>query len=447
MSWTNEEFRTIRLGDKRLDERARRLIGQLADAPTESIPNACGTWADTQAAYRLLDHDDLGWESILAPHFERSGDRMRAHPVVLCINDTTELDFKGKTIQGLGPLSFEAQRGMYLHPTYAVAPDREPLGVIDAYMWAREPKGADGKRPPAVIESLRWLDAYERVCEQAATMPDTRLVYVGDRESDMGELIGLGARLGWPADVLVRSCHDRALPDDGGALWAAVLATDPLGGISFTMSPRHGVKAREIHQHLYLKRVPIRTGRSNKHTVEMMTCVIAREVGAPAGTKPVEWRLLTNRAPATLAELVELIDWYRARWEIEMLFNILKTGCRVEALQLASMRKIETMLAVYLVISWRIDHLMRLGRTCPRLPADVCFERDEWEAAFILRGKPVPEAMPTLNEVVRSVAACGGFLMRKGDGEPGAKTLWLGLRKVRAFVQGRRYERALSGGP
>ena len=79
---------------------------------------------------------------------------------------------------------------------------------------------------------------------------------------------------------------------------------------------------------------------------------------------------------------------------------------------------------------------MRLGRTCPRLPADVCFERDEWEAAFILRGKPVPEAMPTLNEVVRSVAACGGFLMRKGDGEPGAKTLWLGLRKVRAFVQG-----------
>ncbi|SAL06334.1 hypothetical protein AWB78_08015 [Caballeronia calidae] len=36
-------------------------------------------------------------------------------------------------------LSYEVQRGMYLHPTYAVTPDREPLGVVDAWMWAREP--------------------------------------------------------------------------------------------------------------------------------------------------------------------------------------------------------------------------------------------------------------------------------------------------------------------
>ena len=128
-----------------------------------------------------------------------------------------------------------------------------------------------------------------------------------------------------------------------------------------------------------------------------------------------------------------------------MLFNILKTGCRVEALQLATIEKIETMLAFYLIVSWRIDRLMRLGRTCPELPAEVCFEREEWEASFILRGKAVPEGMPSVNEVVRSIAGCGGFLMRKGDGEPGAQTLWRGLTKVRAFVQGRCYERELAG--
>ena len=53
-------------------------------------------------------------------------------PVVLCLTDTTELDFNGRATTGLGPLSFEAQRGMYLHPTYAVSTDREPLGVLDA---------------------------------------------------------------------------------------------------------------------------------------------------------------------------------------------------------------------------------------------------------------------------------------------------------------------------
>ena len=34
---------------------------------------------------------------------------------------------------GLGSLSYEAQRGMYLHPTYVVTPEREPLGVTNAW--------------------------------------------------------------------------------------------------------------------------------------------------------------------------------------------------------------------------------------------------------------------------------------------------------------------------
>lgn len=45
--------------------------------------------------------------------------------------DEDELDFNGRGTAGLGPLSYEAQRGMYLHPTYAVTPERLPLGVLD----------------------------------------------------------------------------------------------------------------------------------------------------------------------------------------------------------------------------------------------------------------------------------------------------------------------------
>ena len=79
-----------------------------------------------------------------------------------------------------------------------------------------------------------------------------------------------------------------------------------------------------------------------------MTCLIAKETGAPDGVKPVEWRLLTNRAAQTLDDLVELIEWYRCRWEIEIFFNVLKNGCRVEALQLGSVAKLELALAVYI---------------------------------------------------------------------------------------------------
>jgi IS4 transposase len=63
-----------------------------------------------------------------------------------------------------------------------------------------------------------------------------------------------------------------------------------------------------------------------------VTCLIASEVGAPAGAKPVVWRLLSNREVPTLEAAVELVDWYRARWEVEVLFLTLKEGCRVETL-------------------------------------------------------------------------------------------------------------------
>jgi len=47
---------------------------------------------------------------------------------------------------------------MYAHSTYAVSTSREPLGVLDAWMWARERKDADGLRP-GVSESLRWIES------------------------------------------------------------------------------------------------------------------------------------------------------------------------------------------------------------------------------------------------------------------------------------------------
>ena len=113
MSWAAEEFSTADLGDKRLNRRLVKLVGQLADKPTASIPGACGGWGDTAAAYRLLDNERCDWREIIEAHRRSSLARMAGQPVVLCLQDTTELDFNGQDIAGLGPLSYEAQRGMY----------------------------------------------------------------------------------------------------------------------------------------------------------------------------------------------------------------------------------------------------------------------------------------------------------------------------------------------
>ena len=423
-----EEFAGADMGDARLTKRLIKLADRLGDAPSASIPGACNGRAETQAAYRLFDQArvqkrGLGWEEVLAPHMARTEMRMAEHPVVLCLQDTTELDFNGQDMDGLGRLSYEAQRGMYVHPTYVVTPQRLPLGLIDTWMWAR---------PLEASESRRWVEGYERLAERAGRVPATRLVYVADREADMLELMQRAHALGHPADYLLRAQHNRCLPQ-GGKLWPAVLAATPLGDIEFTLPERANRPARSVRQTLYARTVDLPDGQGGMMPV---TCLIARETGVPKGQKAVEWRLLTNRIVVTLEEAAQLIDWYRCRWEIETLFHVLKNGCRVESLQLGHVRKLELALAIYLVVAWRLAHLTRLGRTQPDLPASAVFEQTEWQAAWLLAEKSPPKKTPTLREVIRRIAMLGGFLARKGDGEPGVKTLWQGYTRLSSFVRG-----------
>lgn len=96
MSWAADELAGVDLGDGRLNKRVVKLLERFAAQPTASIPGACGDWAETQAAYRFLANEEVSWEGILAPHWASAPARLRAHAVVLCIQDTTELNFNGR---------------------------------------------------------------------------------------------------------------------------------------------------------------------------------------------------------------------------------------------------------------------------------------------------------------------------------------------------------------
>lgn len=439
MSWAEQEFVTLELGDARLNNRTVLLAERLANKPGASIPNACKDWSETIAAYRYFSNDKVSWGDVLSAHADASRERIAQHSVVLCLQDTTELNYNGQEINGLGPLSYEAQRGLYLHPTYVITPSREPLGVINAWTWARAFKAADGTRT-GILESTRWIESYERIAEQAQQMPHTRHVCVCDRESDIIALMVRAKELDYPADYLIRSRHNRKLPGECGRLWQHVEDQEVIGVVTFDIPAGRGRKARKVTQELRAKQVTLKDGK--KGTLDA-TCIVATEINPPANTSPIIWRLLTNREVTSLKDVCELIDWYRARWEIELFFLVLKEGCRVEQLQLGSSHKLETALALFMVIAWRINRLMRLGRSMGDLPADLLFETDEWKAAFILNKKVVPKEVPKLNTVIRLIAQLGGFLARKGDGEPGAKTIWLGMQDIAVFVEGMRYARQI----
>ena len=110
---------------------------------------------------------------------------------------------------------------MYVHPTLVVTPQGLALGVVDAWMWARKPKGE-----AAVKERVRWVEGYEIVADLAAQTPETRLVSIADREGDLRALMDTAARRGHPADWLVRAVHNRNTAA-GETLWARVERTAP----------------------------------------------------------------------------------------------------------------------------------------------------------------------------------------------------------------------------
>jgi hypothetical protein len=249
------------LGDARRTHRWIKWVDDLSAQPTGSIPLACGGWAETQAAYRWLGNPAVEWREILEVHTTRTAERMVGQPVVLCVQDTTELDFTSQPgIAGLGRLSYEAQHGLYVPPNLAVTPAGVALGVLDAGRWARKPKDL-----PDVKESLRWVEGYEIVADLAETVPDTRLGYVADREGDLRALIDAAARRGAPADGLIRSQHNRKTTA-GEKRWARLAQSEALGEVGCTLPTAPDRPARRVRQTLYRQVVtlPAHTGPSNR---------------------------------------------------------------------------------------------------------------------------------------------------------------------------------------
>lgn len=452
MGLLGEELQGMDVGDKRIKSRSIRIIEALGNNPQASIPTACNGWGETKAAYRLFDNNKVTAQDILEPHYACSAERMSQHPVVLCVQDTTEADYTGKTdIQGLGPLNYEKRQGFYLHPTLAITPERLCLGVIDCWTWAR-PQGSlggkDRNRPIEDKESYRWLEGYRRVCEQQADLPETQLVYVADREGDIYEIFqeyGKQPANTKAADWLIRGQYDRVLSNDKHLI-KEVEEAEVLGEIEFDIPPGRKRQMRHVVQTLQSRRITLKGvsrpgGRLEDVTI---TVILAREKNPPDSETAVQWLLLTNQELSTFEETAQRVQWYLCRWQIEIYFKILKSGCNIEKLQLEKLERLEPALAFYMIIAWRVLFLTVMGRTCPDIPCDVVFEAEEWQAVYVVaKHKAPPDKPPSLNEMICLMATFGGFLNRKGDGEPGVQTVWIGLQRTRDFAMAMKIQRSL----
>ena len=197
--------------------------------------------------------------------------------------------------------------------------------------------------------------------------------------------------------------------------------------------------ARLVRQRLRAMRITPRAPfrRGSKLPAVSFWAVLAEEIDPPEGEEPLRWLRLTSEEVSTPQAARRIVALYLRRWDIEVFHRILKTGCRVEALQLKAQQAVLNGLILYAIIAWRILYLVHLGRQCPQLPCSAVFEESEWKATCTVAAagkKRGPLREPTLGEFIALVARFGGHLGRRNDKPPGAQAIWQGLARVRDFA-------------
>jgi len=471
-SWASEEFMDVDLGDKRLNTRLAGLCGSLSESPDSPINQACTDWAETKAAYRFFQNENVDTRAILSAHRLKTAERAKRHKTILAIQDTSYCVYTSHTkTAGLGRMSLKKGKnvkniysnGLVMHTCLAVTTEGVPIGLLDQSIFARklrpekERTKMGGRQIQDVLpvekkESYRWLKA---LMETQEALGETEVVTVCDREADLYDFFKLSDQIGSP--VLVRANANRTInrksryAEKGVAkLWDHVRRQPEAGSFSIEISKLKKSKhsgardARAATVILKFGSFQLNPPRNNiKHKSQelpdiKMHAVYVYEPQPPVGEEPVEWLLLTNLAVTSFDEAHEKVAWYCLRWRIEMYFKVLKSGFLVEKCRLGHAERLIKYLTVMSIVAWRLLMITLMARTDPNIPCTKLLADYEWKVLFLKvnKSKILPKKTPAIGEVVIWIAMLGGFLARKGDGDPGTITLWRGWKRLTNLTEG-----------
>ena len=407
------------------------------------MPQASRDNAALQGMYEFWANRRIPPKTILDSHTIRTVERCREYSTVLEIQDTTELDFsEHKAVRGLGPISNPAAQGLKVHISLCSSDEGVPLGILHETVWAREKnrRSAGYQQRKAAIEtkeSYRWLT--HRDLSQTLIPETVEVITVTDREGDIYELLALPRRP--KSEFLIRATHNRSTKAESYAaevipLFEAIRSTPCQGlqTLELQRTPKRAARLATLsvrYATLWLQPPSTHPQAASLQPISVQV-VLAEEEHPPAGEKAISWLLLTTLPVNSFEDACKCLKRYSFRWLIERLNFVLQSGCRLEELQLETSDRLERALATYSIVAWRLLWLTYEARVEPEGSVESVLEEHEWQALYctIHKTTKLPPEPPTLGQCVRWIAKLGGFLGRKGDGDPGVKTLWRGLQRL-----------------
>lgn len=448
--WVQEELGGILLEEKRLEKRFLKLAEQLSARPGNTINYASRDWAASKAAYRFFDNDKVQADKMLLPHIEQTKSRISAREKIIVVQDTTYFNFSNfKKTKGLGSITKiqgSPVYGLCAHATLALSEKGLPLGLIALEQWAQKtlPRGYEHTKIPITQKaSHRWINSLKKTAELCDK--GTEIVMVCDREADIYELFEEG--LQHNINLIVRLQHNRVIYDEchsgNTTIKEHLQRLKKEGRIVIEVPTGSGNRKRKVKMDVFITDISlqsnprgVKTARTNGRNDIDLCLVELREVDPKDPEKKLNWVLLTTMPVRNLDEAIETMNYYKKRWQIELFFKTLKSGCNIEECRLDTAEKLMKYIALKSIIGWRLFWITFIGRFCPDFSCELAFTVSEWKTLWLKHHrkeirlkeiKPIPpEDPPKLKDAIYWLACEGGFLGRKGDNEPGLQTIWRG---------------------
>jgi len=450
--WIMNEFETIDLGDQRRNRGFRQMASHFMRSPQASIPQACGTQAATKAAYRLFHAEKTTTASVIKPHRQKTALRASGHDVVLAIQDTMDANFSthlaNEDLGHIGTSYGLQHKGLLLHSAYLFTLQGYPLGLASLALWSREAVAGETKNerrtrlmktPLEDKEAYKWVMAQHDVNATLSGLPSPpRVITITDREGDIYEYLTYAKDNG--GDFIVRAKQTRQLlaeDSDGHDDLGEALAAAPLAGqTTVTVLGNHHRRTRQVTLDIRYATVTLRPPPRLKSLVTNfadlepleVSVVWASEAQPRNKDKALSWVLLVSEPVNSASSAILQVERYSKRWPIEVFHKVLKSGCRIETCRLEDGESLASYIATNAVVAHRLVELTYASRLRPEASATEILSDAEWKALYIKikRTIELPKQPPTLREATRWIAQLGGFLGRKGDGDPGPTTLWRG---------------------
>jgi hypothetical protein len=148
--------------------------------------------------------------------------------------------------------------------------------------------------------------------------------------------------------------------------------------------------------------------------------------------EPLHWKLLTTISISSVADALQCVTWYCYRWLIERFHYVLKSGTKIEELQLKQSGSLQKATHVYSIAAMRMMQMVYQSRETPNVSCEVVLTKEQWSVLYMVihHTTVLPDKPPTLGQAILWIGRLGGHLGRKSDGPPGLKTVWLGYQRV-----------------